>query len=270
VSTLGWMPGAERINGLTRYSPGGEAKVGICSHTAGGYLRTMRNPDFWNDSAQCSVHFAIGRKGEKIQLVNIFDRAWGQGRLTTVTWPPYANMGYRNPNEYLISIEREDVEEIDGRTVYLSDWPEVQYQALLEIHRWCRQEIAAVKGVDVLRFGIDSLAGHHMFDNVNRVNCPGPVWRNEIRQRLFNDLTVEIRQGVNDMRIAVYSGIPYLVTPNGMYWIPEPEIHEDLRRLLYGNAEVALSDRTWFWLNTAPGDKTTGFPNGGAGIFRLS
>ncbi len=39
-----------------------------------------------------------------------------------------------------------------------------------------------------MRFGIDSLASHHMFDPVNRAECAGRFWRDEYHGRLFVDL----------------------------------------------------------------------------------
>ena len=185
---LGWAPFAERIDGVYMYTPGGENKVGICSHTAGGYYRTMLDIDFWNISAKCSVHFAISRKGEIAQLVNIFDRAWGQGRLNQPSWPPYPQMNYRNPNEYLISIEHEDAETINGQTVFFGSWTQAQYDASLKVHKWCREEIAYVKGVEMLRFDMDSMAGHYMFDAINRANCPPAKWKNEYRQGIYTSL----------------------------------------------------------------------------------
>lgn len=256
---LGWMPEAERIYGLTKYSPGGINKVGICSHTAGGYLSTMRDPNFWNVSVKCSVHFAIGRRGEIIQLINIFDRAWGQGILNQVSWPAYDDMGYLNPNEYLISIEREDAE---GGRLGLQDWPEPQYQALLKVHKWCREEVAYVKNVELLHFGIDSLAGHYMFDAINRVNCPGTVWRNEIRPRLYNDLTqptVEVRNKDGMKIIHDHTGAAYLAYEAQLAWIPNGDIYNDLVPLIYGNAPHQVTLETWNWLQAGI-DKQTGQP----------
>lgn len=247
--TLGWMPEAERIYGLTKYSVGGENKVGICSHTAGGFLSTMRDSSFWNDSVACSVHFAIGLEGEIIQLVNIFDRAWGQGRLNQVSWPRYAEMGYRNPNEYLISIEREDYARVNGRSVFVPNWTEAQYQASLKVHRFCREEIALVKGVDLFKFGIDGLAGHYMFDAVNRVNCPGSVWQSQIRQRLWNDLnTAAIEKGRRDMAIVVLNGGAYFMYGDKIAFIEDPNTLDELRGMVYGNSEAPISQATWDWL----------------------
>src|ERR1051326_7022706 len=69
-----------------------------------------------------------------------------------------------------------------------SQWTDAEYAADLKVKRWVRDTLAA-EGVDVLRFGVDSLAGHHMFDPRDRAECPGRFWRDEYRQRLFNDLT---------------------------------------------------------------------------------
>lgn len=189
--TAGWMPGAERIHGIYRYTPGGEAKIGFCDHTAGGFLNTMRRPDFWNESVKCSVHFAVGRDGRKVQLVNIFDRAWAQGILYNVTWPGYAAMGYRNPNEYFISTEHEDWIIVNGvaRAVPNSEWTQAEYQADIEIKEWCIEEFKRVKGIDLMPFKKDSLASHHMFNSRDRANCAGKFWRDVYQDSIWQDLS---------------------------------------------------------------------------------
>lgn len=187
----GICPFAEFIPGVTTFSKGHVDRVGFCDHTAGGFLSTMRSASFWNGQG-VSTHAAIGRKGQLVQLVNIFDTAFAQGRLgPSVNWPPYAAMGKQNPNGYLISAEHEDAETVNGGTVYVPNaaWTPEQYATDLKWKRWCIAEVKRVTGKDLLRFGIDSLAGHHMFDSVNRAQCPGPAWRNEYRARLYADLT---------------------------------------------------------------------------------
>lgn len=199
--TEGICPFAEQLIGresLIGYAPGYVDRVGFCDHTAGGFYSTMRRWTFWNDpngngasDDAVSVHFAISRKGEVLQVLNIFDTAFAQGRLTTVSWPPYTTMGQRNPNGYLISTEHEDVETVNGQTVFIpgSQWTQAEYDADLKVKRWCIEECKK-RGLDLLKFGIDSLAGHHMFDPVSRAECPGKYWRDEYHQKLFNDLTV--------------------------------------------------------------------------------
>lgn len=188
-----WIP-------VQPFSSGGQGKVGFCDHTAGGFYGTLSNPGFWNNAGY-SVHFCVARDGRACQLVSIFDRAWGQGRDANgnpvgptspgVTWPPFSAMNKVNPNEYLISTEHEDAVTINGQTVFIpgSQWTEAQYAMDLRIKTWCAEEIKRVHGVDVLKFGIDSLAGHYMFDPVSRANCPGDYWKNEYRARLYQDVS---------------------------------------------------------------------------------
>lgn len=200
----GWCPFAERINGVTTFQPGGNVRVGFCDHTAGGFYSTLRSAAFWNGQG-VSTHFGISRKGEVCQMVSILDTAFAQGRLgPTVTWAPYAAMNRDNPNLYLISTEHEDVETVNGQTRYIpgSQWTEAQYAADLKVKRWCIEEIKRVTHQDLMHFGLDSLAGHHMFDGVNRAECPGRYWRDEYRARLFADLTgttEEIMQRFNSI-----------------------------------------------------------------------
>lgn len=174
---------------LKGWSPGYVDRVGFCDHTAGGYLSTMSRPGFWNDpngdgntNDAVSVHFAIGLNGRLIQVLNIFDTAFAQGRLgPVVTWPPYDAMGRKNPNGYLISTEHED-------EAKAPIWTPAMYEKDLMVKTWCVEEVKRVTGKDLLVFGIDSLTGHHMFDGVNRTQCPGPYWRTEYRERLYRDL----------------------------------------------------------------------------------
>lgn len=198
--TDGICPFADQIknrNLLEGWQLGYADRVGFCDHTAGGFYGTMERVSFWNDpngdgehSDKDSVHFAIARDGRILQVLNIFDTAWAQGRLNGPSWPPYATMSQRNPNEYLISTEHEDVETVNGATRYIpgSEWTAAQYASDLRVKRWCVEEVKRVAGLNLLRFGIDSLAGHHMFDRVNRAECPGRFWRNVYQAQLYADL----------------------------------------------------------------------------------
>lgn len=193
----GICPFARQVYGVTTFSPGNGGRVGFCDHAAGGFFGTMLSSAFWN-GAGTSVHFAISRDGEVAQLVNVFDTAFAQGRLgPSVTWPPYAAMGSSNPNGYLISTEHEDWTLVNGKATAVpgSQWTAAEYAADLKVKRWCIDEVKRVTGENLMRFGLDSLAGHFMFDGVNRRDCPGLYWTQDYRQRLFNDLT----QGEDDM-----------------------------------------------------------------------
>lgn len=190
---VGWCPFAQQIEGVTTFELGGDVRAGFCDHTAGGFYSTMQSAAFWNGQG-VSTHFAIARDGRICQMVNIFDTAFAQGRLgPKVTWPPFDALGRENPNLYLISTEHEDAETVNGKTRFIpgSQWTEAQYQADLKLKRWCVDELTIHTGTSPLRFGIDSLAGHYMFDGVNRAECPGRFWRDEYRQRLWRDLSVE-------------------------------------------------------------------------------
>lgn len=154
-------------------------RIGFVDHTAGGWKSTMDRPGFW-DSVQASTHFAIGQDGSISQYVNIFRNAWAQGIVNHVTYPLYDSfMKRRNPNGYFISTEHED----GAVTNYV--WSEAMYQADLRLKRWCIEEVRRVKGVDIMRFGRDSLAGHYMFRIPERRYCPGDNWP---RDRLLQDL----------------------------------------------------------------------------------
>lgn len=188
--TDGIYPLAEQVVGVTSYLPGHQDRVGWCDHAAGGFYSTMKNAQFWNQNG-VSTHFAVSRDGRVCQMVNIFDTAFAQGRLgPRITWPPYPQMNFSNPNNYLISTEHEDWVLINGvaRAVPNSEWTTAEYDADLLLKKWCIEEVKRVTNKDMLKFGIDSLAGHFMFDGVNRVNCPGKWWENTGRWLLFDDL----------------------------------------------------------------------------------
>ena len=180
--TRGICPFATLITGIKTQEPGAPARVGFCDHVAAGYMETMRRPSFWNDEQGTSVHFAIGKAGEIIQFVYIFDTAWAQGRLgPRVTWQPYETMAREtatgNPNAWLISTEHAGWPS--------EEWTPAMYESDLRLKRWCVAECRGA-GMDLLRFGLDSLTGHYMFDGAARANCPGPHWP---QARLFADLT---------------------------------------------------------------------------------
>lgn len=188
--TDGICPFARQVKGVESFATGYVDRVGFCDHTAQGFFGTLVNPTFWNDGGT-SVHFAISRDGEIAQIVNIFDTAFAQGRLgPTVSWPRFQDIGRRNPNGFLISTEHEDYTLVNGKptAVVGSEWTEAQYAADLRVKRWCVEEARRVAGKNLLTFGLDSLAGHHMFDAVDRAECPGRFWRDLYRARLFADL----------------------------------------------------------------------------------
>lgn len=198
---FGWCPFAQQVEGVFSYTPEHLANVGFCDHTAGGFMGTMLNPNFWN-GRNTSVHFAIARDGRIAQFVNIFHSAFAQGRDSTgmpvgpdspgVTWVPFNAMGRQNPNLYLVSTEHEDAETVNGQTRFIpgSQWTQAQYDADLRVKRWVVEECKKKPNNDALKFGLDSLASHHMFDPVNRKECAGRFWRNEYRESLWRDLSM--------------------------------------------------------------------------------
>lgn len=200
--TDGICPFANQIVGrehLIGWTKGYSDRVGFCDHTAGGFYSTLERWQFWNDpngdgntSDAVSVHFAIARDGRILQVLNIFDTAFAQG-ITNLpnTWPPYDQMGRRNPNLYLISTEHEDAETVNGQTHFIpgSEWTPEQYAADLAVKRWCIEEVKRVTGRDLMRFGYDSLSGHYQFDPVNRAFCPGQFWKDVYHQTLWNDIS---------------------------------------------------------------------------------
>lgn len=174
---------ATQIAGIEQRTYGFQARVGFCDHIADGWYSTMTNEKFW-ESVGTSAHFAISRKGEIAQLVNIFDTAFAEGLLgPKVIWAPYVEMTSlfrsHNPNQWLISIEHEG---------FTGDvWTPAMLAADIKLKRWCIEECAR-NNQDVLRYGLESLTGHFMFDGVNRAGCPGAHWP---REEIWRNLTMK-------------------------------------------------------------------------------
>lgn len=176
---LGVCPFVDQLT-ITSFDTGYLARVGFCDHISEGHKPGLSNPNYWN-TYKLSAHFVVMKDGSALQLVNIFDTAWAEGILGPVqTWNPFQTMvqetGSNDPNNWLISFEHEgDYQEL---------WTPEMYQTDLKIKQWCIQECQKVN-LNIMRFGLDSLSGHYMFDNVNRANCPGPNWP---REALWNAL----------------------------------------------------------------------------------
>lgn len=201
----GVCPFAEQIAGGLDKAPNAGSfydMVGVCDHAAGGFYGTLMTPSFWQQRG-VSVNFAIARDGRIGQILNLFTAPYGQGAdqngnsITPsspgISWPHWAEMGKRNPNVLFPAVEHEDWVSVNGvsRAVMGSEWTLEQYNADLKLKRWMVEEVQRVQSRNLLRFGIDSLADHHMFDPVNRANCAGQFWRNNYRAQLYNDLTQE-------------------------------------------------------------------------------
>jgi hypothetical protein len=135
-------------------------------------------------------------------------------------------MGKRNPNEYLISTEHEDAyRDANGITRFTTIWTPEMYDADLRFKRWARDELAR-EGVDVLRFGIDSFAGHYMFDPVSRANCPGAAWRDQYRFDLYADLRLPGEQEDDEMKVhtimaAWFENKPYPKSASGTFEVAQ-------------------------------------------------
>lgn len=221
--TAGICDFAEFIPGVTNWSAGNSGRVGFCDHIAAGWMSTMRRQDFWN-GVGVSAHFCIGKDGSIIQLVNLFDTAWAQGRLgPIVIWPPYGEMkagtGTSNPNAWLISTEHEGFP--------ADEWTPAMLDADIRVKRWCIEECERA-GFNALQFGIDSLAGHFMFDQMDRPSCPGPHWpRGSIWAALQDggdDLSAEERKELEDARITLALAgardrLTWSLSPGGSYLV---------------------------------------------------
>lgn len=266
--TDGVCPFAEQIKGGLDKAPnagGFYDMVGICDHAAGGFYGTLMDPGFWQ-STGVSVNFAIARDGRIGQILNLFTAPYGQGRdqdgrsidpsSRGISWPHWAEMGKRNPNVFMVAVEHEDYVSIGGvsRQVTGSEWTLDQYNADLRLKRWMVDEVKRVQGRNLLRFGIDSLADHHMFDPVNRANCAGPFWRNNYRAQLYADLT----GGLNEMANLNADGSARIVFEDGAIVV----YNQNIPVFRFGGATPGELSKnfngTWYNLSHLPQDDDPG------------
>ena len=187
----GWMPGVveapTEAYGYADVAAGSMVPIAVMSHIMQGYQPTM--VAWANERPRVtpkSAHFTVGRTGDVIQHVGIYDPAWAAGRVADPTWrllPADASTADSTPNKLCVHIEHE------GFSVppqygydYLYDethaWPQPMVQSSIEVQRWCLGEL----GVDA---SADAVIGHFMTDGVSRADDPGSAWP---RQRILAEL----------------------------------------------------------------------------------
>jgi N-acetyl-anhydromuramyl-L-alanine amidase AmpD len=176
--------------------------IAIVDHIMAG---SLSGTDAWFNSAGndgTSAHFGVGKNGEIHQYVNLGDVSRHAGNVRNSTWPllKYGNISGSpiNPNWYTVGIEHE------GHPG--EEFPEAQYQATLQLHRWLIEEMGIVPGSD-------TIIGHYRIDSVNKANCPGPTFPWE---RLLGDLMEpEQYPFAEDVQLLVDRGI--ISSPD--YWL---------------------------------------------------
>jgi len=145
---------------------------------------------FKNSASQASSHFLVGRKGEVIQLVDITEKAWCNGRIlnpSNETVKKYYNSGNKDGNLYTISIEHEGVWKNTKGTLTA-----LQEKATTELIRYIVSEVKRLYGTDI---AIDRqhIIGHYEIDSVNKCNCPGWLFPfDRIIQTLSSPTSVKV------------------------------------------------------------------------------
>jgi hypothetical protein len=147
--------------GSPNHEPGrwGTTPAALVLHTMGG---SLAGTDGWfnNPTSEVSAHFGIGLNGAVHQYVSSRDTAWANGILEDGNRWLNVMPGAWEPNYHTISIETEDLGNIN-RAVTAA-----QFTAVANIIR------LMVAKYPSIRF----LMGHSAISPQSRANCPGPRW----------------------------------------------------------------------------------------------
>ncbi len=157
---LPWFGYGQGVKGQVRSN----GLAAVVHHIAEGSFSTLCSRDFWgtrNGGSGGSVHFGVAKDGRVVQLVDIWDAAYGNGLIANPSWPWIAAHPGVNPNLATVSIEHEG---------FTGDpWPEAQVQATTELTRWILKWFG-------VKATTDTVIGHYRIDSVNRALCPGTGW----------------------------------------------------------------------------------------------
>ena len=143
----------------------------VCHITEGSYngaVSWLKNP-----VSNASAHFVVSQKGEITQLVDITEKAWGNGKIRNSSSEivnKYFSTGNDDGNLYTISIEHEGVwKNTKGALTAL------QEKATTELIRYIVSEVKRLYGKDI---PIDRkhIIGHYEIDSINKPNCPGALF----------------------------------------------------------------------------------------------
>lgn len=158
------------LRSFTPGRAGGYQPLVIVLHIEEGTLAGSR-AWFTDPKNGVSAHYAVGRKGEVEQYVDIKNTAWhvGSVRSPRVELPYPANI---KPNLYTVGIELEGK---SGESI-----PEAQYLATLELVRDLLKQLPETKLS--LR---QRVIGHYQVNSIDRPNDPGPTFPWE---QLYADL----------------------------------------------------------------------------------
>jgi len=144
----------------------------IVNHISEGTLASMVSW-FNNPKAYGSAHFAVGRKGEIRQFVNIDECAWANGLTSGAAYcssEAVKNMNYLNPNRYSVSIEHEGIYGETG-----GELTPVQLAASQMLHMYITEYVQEVYQ-ETIWPNRDRILGHCDIDSKNRPNCPGHLF----------------------------------------------------------------------------------------------
>lgn len=156
-----WKP----INGANYWHGTGiHPKAAVVCHTAQG---TLGGEDTWvlNPAAQASANFMVGRDGAIHGYIDPdgSDSPYANGKMQredAAVDALYAASGYRNPNDWTVSIEHDD----QGHPGLALTAAQLDASAHLAAYY-------------MERYGIplddNHVLGHYEFDNVDRAGCPG-------------------------------------------------------------------------------------------------
>lgn len=173
------MPGVVVVE--TEAHGGQIEPLGVMNHIMQGYKRTMEGwarerPDTTPKSAQ----FLIGRDGDIVQTVSIFEQAWAGGTIRKPKSKIIKELG-GNPNNYFVHIEHEGFSTPPGYGfdyIYSKKypWSVPMIESSIRVHAFIIREVARVQN-RVIDPNRDTVIGHRQGDSVNRANDPSSVPR---------------------------------------------------------------------------------------------
>ncbi|MGB6837894.1 MAG: N-acetylmuramoyl-L-alanine amidase [Dehalococcoidia bacterium] len=225
----------------------------IVDHVLEGY-KSFTDADRFHSLGN-SATFVVGRDGSISQHVNLFDAHWANGivnrpdmshpfiarmaALKTAHSPLDAGEGWLRDgvnvlNSHSVAVEHEG---FTGQ-----EWTAPMLAADISLKLWINEELLRC-GHPAIPASEEGLIGHHVIDNVNRANCPGPTWpRRSLIAAMEDQMIPHFRDST---KTGWASGQPFADATYTMQLRPDFDLPEQARFALleveaYGPGRVRL------------------------------